>query len=188
MGVKPYKTCGFKPTFAYWRLKQKFTRGSFIFVSDMGDMWGEWVPQEWIQETLKHLRTRTHNQFLFLTKNPIRYSEFLGEFSRNMILGATIETNRNYKVAKAPVPIERFKAMKELNWKHKALVIEPILDFDPVFIDWITQISPKIVYIGYDNYNNNLPEPQLEKTKVLLREILEKTDVRAKALRKAWHE
>ncbi len=188
MGVRPYKSCGFKPVFADWRLKQKFPRGSFIFVSDMGDMWGEWVPKEWIQETLKYLRARTHNKFLFLTKNPIRYLEFLGEFSRNMMLGATIETNRDYRLAKAPLPTERFKAMKELDWRHKALVIEPILDFDPVFVDWIMQISPGMVYIGYDNYSNNLPEPKLEKTKSLLREIIGKTEVRAKALRKAWYE
>jgi len=188
MGVEPYKTNGFKPTFAEWRLKQKLPKGRFTFVSDMGDMWGEWIPKEWIEKVLKLLKSKPDSKFLFLTKRPERYHEFQGKFSENMMLGATIETNRNYELTKAPIPKERYEAMKNLNWKHKAIVIEPILDFDLEFIDWIKEISPEIIYIGYDNYNNKLPEPQLNKTKVLVKELYEIADVRAKALRKAWYE
>ncbi|MDH5688497.1 MAG: hypothetical protein OEZ48_11645, partial [Candidatus Bathyarchaeota archaeon] len=61
-------------------------------------------------------------------------------------------------------------------------------DFDDEFIDWIKEISPQMVYIGYDNYNNKLQEPQLSKTKLLVEELYGITDVRAKALRKAWYE
>jgi len=188
MGVKPYETYKFKPAFAEWRLKQKLPKGRFIFVSDMGDMWGEWVPKEWIEKVLRVLRSKPDSKFLFLTKNPKRYHEFREKLTENMMLGATIETNRDYKLTKAPTPRERYEAMKNLNWKHKAIVIEPILDFDPDFINWIMEISPKIVYVGYDNYNNKLPEPKLDKTKMLVKEFYGMADVRAKALRKAWYE
>ena len=188
MGVEPYKTHGFKPAFAKWRLKKKFPKGGFVFVSDMGDMWGEWVPKEWIKKVLETLRTKTETSFLFLTKNPKRYHEFLGEFTENMVLGATIETNREYNVTKAPSPRERYAAMKTLNWDHKAVVVEPILDFDFEFIDWIKEIHPEIVYVGYDNYDNRLPEPRLRKAWKFVNELRKTMDVEARNMRRAWYE
>jgi len=188
MGVEPYKTHVFKPAFAEWRLKRKFGKGSFIFVSDMGDMWGEWVPKVWIDKVLDAIRSKPGTKFLFLTKNPKRYRDFQEKFTENMMLGATIETNRDYKLTEAPTPRERYEEMKSLRWKHKALVIEPILDFDLEFISWIKEISPRRIYVGYDNYDNKLPEPIMDKTKRLINELYEIKDVRAKAIRKAWYE
>jgi len=188
MEVEPYKTYGFKPTFVERRLKQKFPKGEFIFVSDMGDMWGDWVPKEWILKVLNALTAKPKTSFLFLTKNPKRYSEFLDMFTDNMMLGVTIETNRSIKLSRAPPQKERFEAMKSLDWKHKAVVIEPILDFDPEFVDWIKEIKPEMVYVGYDNYNNRLPEPQLSKTQAFIDELQEKVQVEARNLRKAWFE
>ena len=188
MGIEPYKTYGFKPAFAEWRLRQRFSKGSFIFVSDMGDMWGDWVPKEWIERVLRVLRTKTDSWFFFLTKNPKRYHEFQDRFIDNMMLGATIETNRPYKVTKAPPPRKRFEAMRDLNWSHKVVVIEPILDFDPEFIDWIREIRPERVHIGYDNYGNRLPEPPLDKTIALKKELSKITDVETSTIRRAWYE
>jgi len=188
MGIEPYKTYDFKPAFAEWRLRQKFPKGSVIFVSDMGDMWGDWVPKEWIERVLRVLRTKTESWFFFLTKNPKRYHEFRDRFTDNMMLGATIETNRPYKVTKAPPPRERFEAMRDLDWRHKVVVIEPILDFDPEFIDWIREIRPEMVHIGYDNYGNRLPEPTLEDTMALKKELDKITEVETSIIRKAWYE
>jgi len=190
MGVEPYKTHGFKPTFMERRLNQRFPKGGFVFVSDMGDMWGKWVPKEWILKVLRALRAKPKTSFLFLTKNPRRYHEFLGEFSQNMTLGATLETNRNYNVTRAPPPNERFEALKSLDWKNKAVVVEPVLDFDPAeFVSWIRIVQPEQVYIGYDNYNFKLPEPQLNKTYALVNELRRVGfQVEARALRKAWFE
>ena len=188
MDIEPYKTHGFKPAFAEWRLKQNLPKGGFIFVSDMGDMWGDWIPKEWILKVLNMLTAKPKTRFLFLTKNPLRYHEFLNMFTDNMILGATIETNRSNKLSRAPPQKERFEAMRSLNWKHKAVVVEPILDFDPEFVDWIKEIRPEMVYVGYDNYNNGLPEPQLNKTKALINELQGKVQVEARNLSKAWFE
>ena len=188
MDVEPYKTRGFKPAFAGWRLKQRLPKRGSVFVSDMGDMWGNWVPKKWIQQVLRVLRARPTCGFFFLTKNPKRYHEFRGEFTDNMALGATIETNRSYKVTRAPTPRERFEEMARLDWSHKIVVIEPILDFDPELVDWVRRIQPELVYIGYDNYNYRLPEPQLSKATTLVEELRTFTEVEAKVLRKAWFE
>ncbi|MBS7614374.1 DUF5131 family protein [Candidatus Bathyarchaeota archaeon] len=188
MGIEPYKTYGFQPVFAEWRLRQKIPKGRFFFVSDMGEMWGEWVPNEWITKVMNVLSVKPKTDFLFLTKNPTRYSEFLDMFTENMMLGATIETNRPNKLSRAPSYETRYNAMKNLDWKHKAIVIEPILDFDPEFADWIQNINPELVYVGYDNYNNKLPEPPLDKTKAFIDELRQTMRVEARNLRKAWFE
>jgi len=147
-----------------------------------------WVPGEWIEKVLRYVRSRPKVNFLFLTKNPKRYLEFEDKLSDNVVLGVTLETNRDYKLSRAPTPRERYEAMIRLGWMWKAVVIEPILDFDEEFIDWIYNISPEIVYVGYDNYGNNLPEPKLEKTKILLEALESITDLRPKTIRKAWYE
>lgn len=188
MNVEPYKTSLFAPAFADWRLKQRFGRGKFIFVGDMGDMWSSWVPSEWISEVLKAIKRMRYCRFFFLTKNPGGYREFERDFTENIMLGVTIETNRDYSVTNAPNPRERYEVIKEINWANKAVVIEPILDFDEEFIRWIKEISPKTVYVGYDNYNNRLPEPPRNKTERLVAELLRVTDVRVKKLRNAWFE
>jgi len=188
MDVEPYKTHQFSPALAEWRLQPKFSKGKVIFVSDMGDMWGDWVPKEWIKKVLKVTSAKLSCKFLFLTKNPKRYLEFQERFTGNIMLGATIETNRDYKLSGAPRTKERYEAMKNLKWRHKAIVIEPILDFDTEFITWIKEISPELVYIGYDNYSNKLPEPMQDKTEMLIKQLGKITDVRPHGIRKAWYE
>ena len=189
---------GFLPNFNQEELRKKFKPGEVVFVSDMGDLWGHWVPNEWIQAILRHIKKFPNTWFLFLTKNPQRYHDFLTEMPPNAILGATIETNRDeyfqegYKPRIAhnvPLPSERYKAMKTLNWPLKFISIEPIMDFDKeTLTEWIRQINPFIVYIGYDNYKWKLPEPTLKKTIELIQELEEFTLVLRKTIRPAWHE
>ena len=61
---------------------------STIFVVSMGDLFGEWVPAEWIKQVLSTTWAAPGHKFMFLTKNPKRYKEF--EFPENCWLGATI--------------------------------------------------------------------------------------------------
>ncbi|MEM1550426.1 MAG: DUF5131 family protein [Candidatus Bathyarchaeia archaeon] len=187
-GIEPYRSRDFNPTFVSERLRQRLPDGKFIFVSDMGDMWGSWVPGEWIERVLMVVRDKPRSHFLFLTKNPTRYLEFIDKLSPNVVLGATIETNRDYGLSRAPPPRERYEAMLRLDWRWKAIVIEPILDFDEELIEWIYEIKPCIVYIGYDNYGNRLPEPKLAKTEILVEALAGITDLRPKTIRRAWYE
>jgi len=188
MGVKPYSTRGFQPTFIDTRLRKKFSGNSFIFTCDMGDLLGDWVPREWIERVLDTIRMWPHTYFLLLTKNPRRYLSF--NLPVNTVTGATIESNRDYpSLSKAPPQSERIDAMKKLMHKHKAIVVEPILEFDPEeFTEAIREISPSFVYIGYDNYGFKLPEPRLEKTIEFINKLQGFTDVRVRTIRKAWYE
>lgn len=185
---------GFKPMLNEGEFRSKFKKGDFIFVSDMGDLFGDFMPSEWIRKVLDHVRRFSEASFLFLTKNPFRYNEFLFEMPKNAILGATIETNNDqilqtHKISGAPPPSRRYIAMKDLEWDKKFISIEPILDFDlESFSFWIEDIFPFLVYVGYDNYRNNLAEPMLSKTLSLIEKISENMLVIKKTIRPAWFE
>ncbi len=58
----------------------------------MGEMFGDWISDEWIYKILRIVRTcQRQHIFLFLTKNPKRYLEF--KFPDNCWLGTTITNN-----------------------------------------------------------------------------------------------
>jgi protein gp37 len=86
---------GFKPTFHEERLDEpsKIQKPSRIFVGSMCDLFGDWVPQEWINRVLNAAWAAPQHQYLFLTKNPKRYHDFLnGKIPSNWWLGATVTT------------------------------------------------------------------------------------------------
>lgn len=68
---------GFKPTFHKYRLGElsRKTKGVNIFVCSMADLFGEWVPDEWIQQIFKACEKAPQHRYLFLTKNPKRYNK-----------------------------------------------------------------------------------------------------------------
>jgi len=158
-------------------MKRQFKAGEFIFVQDMSDLFAETVPDEIIAKVITHTVKFPQTTFLFLTKNPKRYLGWV--FPRNVICGATIESNRDYpEISKAPVQFDRVCAMTSLKNVRKMISIEPILDFD--FSDFTLYLQAiavnptlEFIYFGYDNYNNNLPEPSITKLKKLLNNLQE---------------
>lgn len=164
---------GFSPGFFPRELDKKFRDGDIIFVCSMGDMFGRWVPDEWIGGVFARIRKFPKTTFLLLTKNPMRYRALA--IPTNCMVGATIETNRKIPedISEAPQPSERLEAMKKLNHPNKFLCIEPIMDFD--LEEFFTQIMEiknlKRVAVGYDNYSIGLPEPPLKKTLKLIEKL-----------------
>ena len=74
--IQPYPF-GFLPTFHRYKLDepQKWKKPRTIFVCSMADLFGEWVPDEWIAEVFKACEAAPQHRYLFLTKNPKRYME-----------------------------------------------------------------------------------------------------------------
>ena len=102
-------------------------------------------------------------------------------------MGATIETNRANDFSRAPPVAERAKAMIDLQYERKYISVEPIMDFDiEIFAKWIEDIAPFHVAVGYDNWNNRLPEPPLSKTLQFIERLNEFTSVKERKLREAW--
>jgi DNA repair photolyase len=184
---------GFKPMLNDTEFCVKFSKGDFVFVSDMGDLFGNFIPSSWIEQVLAHTKLFPNTYFLFLTKNPSRYHEFILEMPEKAILGVTIETNKDHILyedkSKAPLPTERYMAMREIDWDKKMVSIEPVLDFDLELMSrWIEDILPFLVYIGYDNYANQLSEPLLDKTLKLIDRLSKNMLIIKKTIRPAWFE
>lgn len=73
--ISPYPY-GFLPTFHRYRLQEyREKKGKNIFVCSMADLFGEWVPDDWIKEVLDACKAAPQHNYLFLTKNPGRYIE-----------------------------------------------------------------------------------------------------------------
>lgn len=80
-GWNPWYKCAypfsFSPTFCRYKLDepQKWKKPRNIFVCSMADLFGDWVPDEWIREVFEACDAAPQHRFLFLTKNPSRYKE-----------------------------------------------------------------------------------------------------------------
>lgn len=155
-------------------------KGNTIFVGSATDVFGKWVPSGMIKKILSYC-SRYDNTYLFQTKNPGRFDEFLTRFPDGSILATTLETNRDYNVSKAPVPEKRYFDFLKIKYPIKMISIEPVLDFDlDQFSEWIHSINPKFVSIGADSKRHNLPEPSSKKIEELLDIIKKYTNIKVK--------
>jgi protein gp37 len=163
--------------------KDKLGAGNTIFVGSSTDMWASDVPDTWISEVLRTCRLNPSNTYLFQSKNPIRFINFIKLLPPKVILGTTIETNRDTsKYSKALPPVERYGVMKHITTR-KMVSIEPVMDFDLIpLINWISEIKPEFVSIGADSGNNHLPEPDKEKLKMFIEDLKQITEVKVKNL------
>ena len=147
---------------------KQFTDKDFVFVCDMTDLFGHWVPTEIIQQIFIAI-SNSPAKFLLLTKNPQRYRQLISigvPIPLNCILGCTVESNIDYSLSGQP-ETTRLEVMSELTEMGYPVMlsIEPIMDFDlERFALWIAKVKPKFVAIGYDNYKNGLVEPSFSKT------------------------
>lgn len=149
---------GFEPHYVPEEKGRKFKAGDFVFVAYMGDI--SFAPREVVQDILDSIIRQPDVKFLFCTKNPNAYLLWELEYPDNLYLGATIESNYDHGVTKAPLVEDRYKAMVMLQHPHKFISIEPLMDFHiGILVRWMKDIRPEIIEIGADNYHNHLPEP-----------------------------
>lgn len=82
---------GFLPTLHPNRLDQpqKVKKPQKIFVCSMADLFGDWVPDEWIEKVFDACEKAPQHKYLFLTKNPARYEQFDRHMPPNMWFGWT---------------------------------------------------------------------------------------------------
>jgi len=162
-----------------------------IFVCGDGDIsfCPTWFTEEIIDRIKQHNKRCPHKIYYFQSKYPKYFERFLDQFPENVFLLTTLETNRDkgYKqISRAPVPSIRFQQFLELDYPRKIVTIEPIMDFDlEEFVDWMKQIKPQAVYIGYNSRPKQvqLPEPPQEKFWKLAWELDKFTNVIIKNLR-----
>lgn len=130
---------GFAPTFHRYRLgiPAKWSEPRTIFVGSMTDLFGSWVPDEWIQDVFAACAAAPWHRYLFLTKNPMRIRELYAAkappYADNFWFGSTLTT-----------PGDSFTWFEDTPY-HGFVSIEPILEpFGPMETDhW-----PEWVIVG----------------------------------------
>jgi protein gp37 len=70
---------GFYPTLHPYRLQQfiQKIKPANIWVCHSGDLFGEWIPTEWILQVFEAAKQAPWHNYMFLTMNPNRYEELL---------------------------------------------------------------------------------------------------------------
>lgn len=78
--VTPFPV-GFEPVLHTYRLSMpaQKKKPAVIFVVSMGDLFGNWVPDEWIRKVFDAAQAAPWHTYLFLTKNPGRYINLVAD-------------------------------------------------------------------------------------------------------------
>lgn len=87
-----------------------------VFVCSMADLFGGWVPNEWIDSVMDSVRNAPQWNFLFLTKNPKRLAEI--DWPDNAWVGTTVDTQKRVNAA--------VEAFKNVNARVRFLSLEPL--------------------------------------------------------------
>ncbi len=151
-----------------------YGEGKIIFVDHMNDLFADLVRSPLILRVLEHCRAWPVNTYVFQTKNPQRYFEFLSSMPPRKMLGTTIETNRELgRISRAPAPMQRLTAIMALAAAYKTFItLEPILDFDlGTLTAWVKDTRPAFINIGADSKGHGLKEPSAEKVQTFIAEI-----------------
>jgi len=77
-----------------------------VFTCSMADLFGKWVPTEWIEAVLETIRRNPQWTFLLLSKFPVRMTEFT--FPSNVWLGTTVD--KQWAVERAEKAFRKIKA------------------------------------------------------------------------------
>ena len=134
----------FTPTLHRYRLEDyKDKPGRTIFVCSMADLFGEWVPDEWIEDVFAACKAAPQHRYLFLTKNPKRYIQLsnAGKLpsASNMWYGTTVTTAEQ----------EYYYNKGLLDWSHTFISIEPIMGN---FTD-LNGVPPQWIIVGAETGN-----------------------------------
>lgn len=87
----------FDPSFHRYKLDEptRWIKPRTIFVCSMADLFGEWVPNNWIEEVFAACEKAPQHRYLFLTKNVERYVQHGVPIADNLWYGTSITDETN---------------------------------------------------------------------------------------------
>ncbi len=176
------------------QINKKFKAGDFVFVCDMIDIGAPDIPMDVVDSVLDAMRAQPDVQFLLLTKADSFYGEYMHDIPNNCVCGITMETDLEIskELTSAPHPEKRLDNLVWLKCYYPELKtfisIEPIMPFSDRFAPKMEKADPWRIAVGYDNYDNNLPEPIQSETRKLISKLEKFTEVDLKTIREAWNE
>lgn len=162
--MKSVYPTGFEPTFHPERLaapantpntKNFGQKDKNVFVCSMADLFGKWVPIDWIQQVMDAMISNPQWTYLCLTKFPQRLKEvndLYGGFPDHVWVGTSIDNQARVGLAE--------RCFKDIQAKVKWLSVEPLITQirfeDLTGFNWVV--------IGGQSAQNGLPSftPPLE--------------------------
>jgi protein gp37 len=141
--LQPFYPFGFTPAFYDYRLEAPANskvpdevcndpRLGRVFVTSMGDLFGKWVPDEWIEKVFAAALTNPEWEYLFLTKFPQRYVGL--QLPPTAWIGTTVDDQYRVKIAE-----EAFRKIRgvRLKWLSLEPLLAPLEFTDLSMFDWI---------------------------------------------------
>jgi len=156
----------FKPTFHEDRLsaprntnpRTDIPGGNRVFVCSMGELFGPWVPNEWIARVMAEVDANPQWTFLFLTKNPRRLTSVM--FPDNAWVGTTVDTQA--RVAAAEDAMDRVSA--SVRFVSCEPLLDPVVFSRPEIFDWFI--------VGAKSEGGNKAQPMREWTTGIMRQAI----------------
>jgi len=162
-----------------------------IFIAHLTDLFAEDVPDKWIKAVLSKCQDWPANTYVFQSKNPKRFQEFLDCFPPLTIYGTTVETDlpiiaeilqhapaikqRVVGLLDTKINAEVFGENGTTHPSHlwpKFITVEPIMNFTLSGMTKIIDlIKPDFMSIGADSKKSGLPEPSRQDIMELINEI-----------------
>ena len=145
------------PLFWPRRLDQpvKRKKPARIVVVSMGDLFGDWVPAEWIEQVFAACEAAPQHTYYFLTKNDKRYMDFIAQIypQSNWWMGRSSEGRGNFDALGASY-------IDGVGTPNNFISLEPLLFWDQ---DVNTRIHPAITWliVGSETRNGrpvNMPK------------------------------
>jgi len=102
-----------------------------VFTCSMADLWGRWVPQEWIDAVLRAVTDNPQWNFLMLTKFPGRMAE--QEWPANAWVGTSVDSQA--RVSAAEKAFDNVKA--GVRWLSCEPLLEPLTFSSLAMFDWV---------------------------------------------------
>lgn len=152
----------------------KFKAGETVFVCDCTDI--NAIPDALCDKILEHCCKWPEAVYVFQSKRPLLFLERLNnnpeQFPPRRIFGTTVETNVE-KIGNDGTAFTRIYSMMSLFYRKEEtfISIEPIMQFDPKFVDDILYTHPSFVSIGADSKRSRLPEPSADDVRWLIAQL-----------------
>jgi protein gp37 len=115
-----------------------------VFVCSMADLFGRWVPDQWIEDVFTSCRKSPQWNYLFLTKFPLRYESL--RFPETAWVGTSVDEQR--RVANAEKAFAKVKA--PIKWLSVEPLREPLKFTRLDLFDWVV--------IGGQSVSTGAPE------------------------------
>lgn len=106
-----------------------------IFTCSMADLFGKWVPEEWINAVLDSIARNPQWTFLLLTKFPIRMADF--SYPPNIWLGTSVD--KQYAVNRAETAFRKIKdnGFNGITWLSCEPMLERLTFGNLSMFDWV---------------------------------------------------